>query len=197
MMRIVLATACCRYGSGGLVIKLNFCSDFEHKVWSLFWSWSSGKIWSRSLFSILLLMFWSGNEVESWSRFWSQVWSIYWILSLVEMLMFCWDFEVEAWLRFWTLETKAVEFKLNTWLGHLCLWHCLWNMSEWIFERQMSQRFNCAIQVVHWSIVVTTKLEAAQLVLRWFILSSWLYHLYCVKSILMKTFETQNTAFCS
>ena len=23
-----------RFGSRGLVIKLNFCSDFEHKVWS-------------------------------------------------------------------------------------------------------------------------------------------------------------------
>ena len=27
-----------------MVIKLNFCSDFEHKVWSRFLSWSSGKI---------------------------------------------------------------------------------------------------------------------------------------------------------
>ena len=71
MMRNVLATACCRFGSEGLVIKLNFCSDFDHKVWSRFWSWSSGKIWSRSLFSFLLLMFCKGNEVESWSRLWS------------------------------------------------------------------------------------------------------------------------------
>ena len=93
MMRNVLATACCRFGSEGLVIKLNFCSDFDHKVWSRFWSWSSGKIWSRSLFSILLLMFCKGNEVESWSRFWSQVWSISWILSLVEILVFA-DVEI-------------------------------------------------------------------------------------------------------
>jgi len=34
----------CRFGSWGLVIKLNFCSDLEHKVWSRFWNWSSGKI---------------------------------------------------------------------------------------------------------------------------------------------------------
>ena len=34
MMRIVLATVCCRFGSWGLIIKLNFCSDFEHKVLS-------------------------------------------------------------------------------------------------------------------------------------------------------------------
>ena len=28
VMRIVLATVCCRFRSLGLVIKLNFCSDF-------------------------------------------------------------------------------------------------------------------------------------------------------------------------
>ena len=44
MMRIVPATVCCRFGSWGLVIKLNFCSDLEHKVWSRFWNWSSGMI---------------------------------------------------------------------------------------------------------------------------------------------------------
>ena len=36
MMRIVLAIVCCRFGSWGLFIKLNFCLDFEHKVWSRF-----------------------------------------------------------------------------------------------------------------------------------------------------------------
>ena len=38
MMRIMLATVYCRFRSWGLVIKLNFCSDFE--LWSGFWSWS-------------------------------------------------------------------------------------------------------------------------------------------------------------
>ena len=33
----VLATVCCRFGSWGLVIKLNFCSDSEHKVCSRCW----------------------------------------------------------------------------------------------------------------------------------------------------------------
>ena len=42
MLRIMLATVCCRFGSWGLIIKQNFCLDFEHKVWSRFWSWSSG-----------------------------------------------------------------------------------------------------------------------------------------------------------
>ena len=41
-----VGNSCCRFGRWGLFIKLNFCSDFEHKVWSRFWSWSSGKIWS-------------------------------------------------------------------------------------------------------------------------------------------------------
>ena len=44
VMRTVLATVCCILGSRGLVINLNFCSDFEHKVWSRFCSWSSGRI---------------------------------------------------------------------------------------------------------------------------------------------------------
>ena len=35
-LMIVVATVCCRFGSSGLVKKLNFCSDFEHKVWSKF-----------------------------------------------------------------------------------------------------------------------------------------------------------------
>ena len=30
VMRIVFATVCCRSGRPGLVITLNFCSDFEH-----------------------------------------------------------------------------------------------------------------------------------------------------------------------
>ena len=44
MMRTLLATVCCIFGSWGLVIELKFGSDFEHKVWSRFWSWISGKI---------------------------------------------------------------------------------------------------------------------------------------------------------
>ena len=47
--RIVFSTVCCRFGSWGLVTKLNFCSDFEHKVWSRFWSWSSGNIFKLEI----------------------------------------------------------------------------------------------------------------------------------------------------
>ena len=70
VMRIMLATVCCRVGSWVLVMKLNFCTDFEHfgqdfevEVQAWFWSWS--------LVNILLLMFGWGYEVESWSIFWS------------------------------------------------------------------------------------------------------------------------------
>ena len=45
------------------VIKLNYCSDFEQKVWSRFWSWSSCEIFK--------LMFGWPYKVEPWLRFWS------------------------------------------------------------------------------------------------------------------------------
>ena len=112
MMGIMMATVCCRFGSLGLVIKLNFCSEFEHMVWSRFWSWSSGKIWSWGLDSILMLMFCSGYEVELCSRFWSWVWSIFWISTLVEMMMFGQDFEVAAWLILW--RWNLIKFCVRT-----------------------------------------------------------------------------------
>ena len=71
MMRIVLATVCCRFGRKGLVVKLKFYSDFEHKVWSRFCSWSSGKILKLIFVQLLLLMFCRGCEIKSWSRFWA------------------------------------------------------------------------------------------------------------------------------
>ena len=43
MLRNVLTIVWCRFGNWSLVIKLKFCLDFEHNVWSRFWSWSSGK----------------------------------------------------------------------------------------------------------------------------------------------------------
>ena len=69
MMRIVLATVCCRFGSWGLVINWStgFVQDFDVEVQARFWSWS--------LVGILLLIFGWHYEVESWSRFWSYLWS--------------------------------------------------------------------------------------------------------------------------
>ena len=102
MMRIVLATVCCSFGSWGLFIKLSFCPDFEHKVWSRFWNWSSGEI--------LKLKFSQYFATDVWLRLQSWIlvkilklgWALLWSLSLVGMLLFSWDFEVDAWLR-WNL----------------------------------------------------------------------------------------------
>ena len=130
MKRIVLVTVCCRFGSWCLVIKINFCSDFEHKGCSRFWSWSSGKIYSD-----LLLMPFSDYEVKSWSRFWSWVWSIFWILILVEMLMFGRDFEVDAWLILWNLIQVLC---LNLWYG----------LNKLLWEAELNPRVRCAFENV-------------------------------------------------
>ena len=84
--------------------KLNFCEeytplDFEHKVWSRFWSWRSGKIlklefvhhfaadalwrlWSLILVEILdkILNFKSSRDADVWLEFWS--WCLVEILKM-------------------------------------------------------------------------------------------------------------------
>ena len=115
-----------------LVIKLNFCSDFEHKVWSRFRSWSLGEI--------LKLNFGQYFAVDVWLSLRSLILvkilklGLVKILSLhlVEMLMFGWDFEVDAgrdsedeiWSRF------VFEIVILTQpSGPLCLWQCFRNIS--------------------------------------------------------------------
>ena len=74
MMRNVLTTVWCRCGRWSLVIKLSFCSDFEHKVSRFGQDFEvdvQARFWSWSLVIILLLMLGCGYEVHSWSRFWS------------------------------------------------------------------------------------------------------------------------------
>ena len=137
MPRIMLATVCYRFGSWRLVLMQNFCSDFEHKVWSRFWSWSSGKI--------LKLKFGQYLAVDVWLRLWG--WILVNILklglvkilslNLVGILMFGRDLEVNAyrdseleiWSRFviWTQPS-----------GLLCLWQCFHSLPvhefwEWFF----------------------------------------------------------------
>ena len=132
-MRIVLATICCRFRSWGLVKKLNFCSDFEHKVWSRFWSWSWGKIWSWSMFSFFLLMF---------CRMLYRCWILVEILKLdlVKILKLKFYGEADAWLKFpsWCLvEILKMKFDqdlcLNLWyelnplvrcaFGNVCMFY--------------------------------------------------------------------------
>ena len=109
MMRIVLATACCRFQSWGLVKKLNFCSDFEHfgldfevEAQARFWSWS--------LVSILLMMFGLGYEVElslvqySEARFGRD---------LVQMLMF--DVFIKILMLMMRIVLATVCFRFGRW----------------------------------------------------------------------------------
>ena len=132
MMRIVSATVCCRFGSWGLFMKLNFCSDFEHKVWSRLRSWSLGKIWSWSLVNILL--FCRGYELNlSWDS----------KLGLDKILNFKFSRDADVWLRFWSwclVEIIKMKFDQDLWKnlrpkevtlvsrtqpsGPLCLWQC-------------------------------------------------------------------------
>ena len=107
------------FGSGfrslGLVISLNFCSDFEHKVWSRFWSWSSGEILKLKFSQYLVLILGWVYEDYSWSRFWSYVRSRFLNFSLVEMLIFCWGFEVAAWTRLWRWMKSYQDLFENLW----------------------------------------------------------------------------------
>ena len=75
MLRNVLTTVCCRFGSW----------SFGHKIEFLFRLWAQGlvkikaqaRFWSWILVSILLLMLGWGYEVESWSIFWSKLTRLY------------------------------------------------------------------------------------------------------------------------
>ena len=117
VMRIVLASVCSRLGSWGLVIKLNFLSDFEHKVWSRFCSWSSGKIWSWSLVSFFFC--WCFVDVML-----NPNWILVDILKLglVKILKLKCYREADVWLRFWSwclVEILKMKFDqdlcLNLW----------------------------------------------------------------------------------
>ena len=129
LMRIVLATICCRLWCWGSVKKLNFCS--EHKVWLRFWSWSSGKICSWSL-AIFLLMFCRGYEVESWLRIVNfkfsrdtDVWLKFWSWCMVEILKM--KFDQELCLNLW-YDLDYIG-KLNSTLGsvvNFAMFFCLY-----------------------------------------------------------------------
>ena len=129
-LRIMLATVCYKFGRWHLVLKLNFCSDFEHRGWSRFWSWSSGKIWSWSLINFFLLMFCRGYveskfnlSRDSEARFCQDFEAIVlwrgWCLVEILKLMLGRNSEDELWSRF------VLEFVIWTQpSGPLCLWQC-------------------------------------------------------------------------
>ena len=110
MMRIVSATVCCNFGNWGMVKKLNFCSDFEHKVWSRLWSWCSGMICMLKRFSL----------EKSWLR------CRHWLpLSLTDSLtpsLISLQFVCDKMLMFgWNFEISVVEIMKQKFDQDLCL----------------------------------------------------------------------------
>ena len=114
VMKIMLATVCCRFGSWGLVIKLNFCSNFEHKVWSRFWSWSLVSI--LLLVEVTKLILGQDSEARFGQNFEAYVlWKVWCLVEILKLVLGR-DSEDELLSRF--------VFELVTWtqpLGPLCL----------------------------------------------------------------------------
>ena len=124
MLRIMLATVCW-FASWRLVIKLKFCSDFEHKGWSRFWSWS--------LFSILPLMCCRGWILVKILK-----------LGLDKILNFKFSRDADVWLRFWSwcsveiLKMKFDKDLCKIWTqpsGPLCFWQCFLRISLSLMAR--------------------------------------------------------------
>ena len=92
MLRIMLATVCYKFWSWLLVLKLNFCSDFEHKGWSRFWGWSSGKI--------LKLDFVQYFAADVLLRLWNWILVEILKLGLAKILNFKFSGDAGVWLRF-------------------------------------------------------------------------------------------------
>ena len=114
MMRIVLATVCNRFGSLGMFLKLNFCSDFEHKVCSRFWCWSSGKIFK------LEFGHYFASDILQRLRSWILIEMLK--LGSVNILNFKFSRDGDVWLRFWSkclVEILKMKFDqdlcLNLW----------------------------------------------------------------------------------
>ena len=114
MMRIVLATVWCILGSWSLVIKPNFCSDFEHKVCSRFWCWSSGKIFK------LEFGHYFASDILQRLRSWILIEMLK--LGSVNILNFKFSRDGDVWLRFWSkclVEILKMKFDqdlcLNLW----------------------------------------------------------------------------------
>ena len=136
MLRNVLTTVWCRFGSCSSVIEKKFCSDFEHKVWSRIWSWSSGEILNTEVWSVFCC--WCIVEVMKFNldrdtegRFGQDfetyvLWSGWFFVEILK-LMLDRDSEDEIWSRF--------VFKLVIWTqpsGPLCLWQCFQSIDWWL-----------------------------------------------------------------
>ena len=81
MMRNVLTTVVCRFGSWSLVMKLNFVQtlstrfgqEFEVEVQAKFWNWSLVSILLLRLGEVMKWVFGQDFEVKVWSKCWCLV----------------------------------------------------------------------------------------------------------------------------
>ena len=128
MMRIMLATVCCRIGSWGLVIKLNFCSDFELKfkrdfeavVWSVFAAdvWLRLQSWIWILVKILklsLVRFRFSQETDVTLRSWSQ--------CLIEVLKL--KFDQDLCMTLWYELNPRVRCAFGNVYGDISIQHLM------------------------------------------------------------------------
>ena len=149
-LRNVLTTIWCRFGSWVLVIKLNFCSELEHKTWSWFRSRSSGEI--------LKMVFGQYFAADIWLRLWSWILVNILKLGLVKILKFKLTQYADVWLRFWSwclveiLEMKFDQNLCNNFdmtnevtlvsrtqpSGPLCLLQSLFLSEMWLLRRCFS-----------------------------------------------------------
>ena len=107
VMRIVLATVCCKFWSWGLVKKLNFFVQtlstrfgqyFEIEAQAILWCWSLVDILmlNQHCWCFVETLKLSLVKVEVKLRFWR------WSFNNILMVMFVWDFKVVAWSRLWS-----------------------------------------------------------------------------------------------
>jgi len=99
------------------VKKLTFFSNFEHNVWSKFWSWNSDKIWSWSSLSFLC---WCFVEVMlNPSRILVDILK----QGLGKILKLKFYGEADVWFRFWSwclVEILKMKFDQDLYLN---LWY--------------------------------------------------------------------------
>ena len=159
MLRIMLATVCYRFGSWCLVLKLNLCADFEHKVWSRFCSWSSGNILKLDFvqhFAADVLNFKFSGDAGVWLRF------------LVNALLRFWGWNVIR-IRVWTCDMTSRSYfcKMNSTLGSVVPLAMFHNRFNGHFHRNMLTRtwlFECLFHL--WQIAGTCTNCAVWLILQ-------------------------------
>ena len=136
MMRNVLTTVWCKFGRWSLVIKLSFCSDFEHKVsrfgqdfkvdvQARFWSWSLVIVLLLMLHVVMKFNLGQDSEARFGQDFEAQVLWRGWCLVEILKMMLGRDSEDEIWSRF------VFELVIRTQpSGPLCLWQCFYMVAS-------------------------------------------------------------------